>query len=408
MSVRNWQTFLSLRIVTCIAALTVLSNCGSEEEVYRDLRIYHSPYEEVIWESDLRLKAQHHDHVGTNATLLRRYDAAGYAAVSVMDYSGNPSLTYAWKQRIWPPEEWFSQELLGSLSNIKVLIPNAEEIVDETTHVTSPFLTTYVERFFPGRPKAPWQYASVVELFGLIRGGGGLPCVAHPWEPGRSFREFSGTFCIEIYSAYAEERRRQGDARFAEDRNEIMIQNWDRALDFNQSVFGIAVNDHFGPGNRAELVPEEVLDSGKIVVLAHDATLEAYRDAMLRGAFFAIRDLGIQKDSFPTVYSISVEQTSVFVDTSGAVRWISGGRVIHEGPLLEYFKLPANSRYVRAEIRQENAVVYTQPFWVRPVGDADGNYRVDAEDTKICAEVEAGRESARDRVAACEGLSEEG
>jgi hypothetical protein len=399
MSVRNLRTATLRQLVAYGAMLGVLTACGGEGEVYRNLRIYHNPYAEVNWESDVRIKAQHHDHVAVNSTLLQAYDAAGYNAVSLMDYSGNPALPYAWRERIWPPEKWIPQTFLAKLSNVRILIPNAEEVVDETTHVTSPFLTTYVERLLPGQAKQPWHYESAVELFDLIRNGGGLPCIAHPWEPGKSFGEFSGTFCIEIYSAFAEARKRQGDAGFLRDRNEIMVQNWDRVLDINQSVLAIAVNDHFGPGTR-EFAPPEVLDSGKIVVLARSATLEDYQDAVLRGAFF-----GAKKDSFPIVHSIAVEHSAVFIDTPGTVRWISGGRPIHEGSLLEYSKLPPNSRYVRAEITQGDAVVYTQAFWVRPVGDVDGNYRVDSEDIRLCAAIEDGVEAEPDHVAACEALA---
>src|SRR5690606_7691413 len=152
----NLRTATLRQLVAYGAMLGVLTACGGEGEVYRNLRIYHNPYAEVNWESDVRIKAQHHDHVAVNSTLLQAYDAAGYNAVSLMDYSGNPALPYAWRERIWPPEKWIPQTFLAKLSNVRILIPNAEEVVDETTHVTSPFLTTYVERLLPGQAKQPW------------------------------------------------------------------------------------------------------------------------------------------------------------------------------------------------------------------------------------------------------------
>lgn len=76
MSVRNLRTATLRQLVAYGAMLGVLTACGGEGEVYRNLRIYHNPYAEVNWESDVRIKAQHHDHVAVNSTLLQAYDAA--------------------------------------------------------------------------------------------------------------------------------------------------------------------------------------------------------------------------------------------------------------------------------------------------------------------------------------------
>src|SRR5688572_5316432 len=109
------------------------------------LRIYRNPYREVAWSTDLRLQAQHHDHIGTSANRLAAYDNAGYDVVALMDYSGAPSLPHARTSRLWPPESVFPSNVLASIRNIDLLIPDAEEVGIDSRHFTSPFLTEYIE-----------------------------------------------------------------------------------------------------------------------------------------------------------------------------------------------------------------------------------------------------------------------
>jgi hypothetical protein len=398
----------ALRVLVTCGALTLLSSCsgGSTEqnmEFPPSLRIWHDPYGEVDWQNDLRLKGQHHDHPNSNLARLKAYDAAGYTAVPLMDYSGSRDPAFGLKQRLWPPEKVLPADFVAELKNIKIWLPNAEEI-GQVWHVTSPFLTSYIEPFIPesGALKQEWQYENTRELVELVRQRGGVPTLAHPWYANQPPELGASAGAVEIYSAFAEARRRDGIGDFAtRDKNAEIVEYWDKALHINQRVIGVAVNDHFGPIPDLAC-PPEVRDSGKIIVLARAATLPEYKQAFERGAVFAVKDMGPIKDRFPRVESISVQATSVFIDTPDSVRWIGNGVEIASGNLLEYTKMPPDTLYVRAEISNaEGSVVYTQAFSVRRVGDVDGDGSVDLNDLGICQSVVSGAETHPDRVAAC-------
>lgn len=397
----------SLVTVACVVLAGFMKGCGGDggsNPIPEDLRIYHSPYSGVDWSSDYRLKGQHHDHIALSAEKIRAYDAAGYDALALIDYSGAPDLSYALTKRLWPPDAVLSSAVLNSLQNVSIWFPSAEEVGIPSNHVNSPFLPIYVERWDPARSpvKQLWHYETSDELYTVIRNNGGLPVLAHPWTVGLRYGSYPGVFGVEIYTAFAEANRQAGVAMFVEvDRNRVLLENWDRALEINQTLIGFAVNDHFGPVPD-HAVDADIRDSGKIIVLAKTKSMEGYRAGIEAGAVLAVRDMGVIKDRFPDVRSISVVDDSVTIDTDGQVTWIVHGRSIHIGSSLEFSALPSGSRYVRAEISNgEGSIVYTQALWVRPVGDADGDGSVTLIDQQICDDIAAGRDLSPDRVAAC-------
>jgi hypothetical protein len=381
--------------------VTVLvAGCESGEGFYipvdaelppRALRIYSNPYEAVDWANDRRLIAQHHDHVA-RIELILAYDAAGYDVVSLMDYSGNPLLPWARRERLWPPDRWVAPSQMPYMQNLELILPNAEEVGINGVpmrHVTSPFLTTYIE----GAPDLhstllPNQYRTLEEMFAVIRSLGGFPCIAHPWNyKFHHFRSLEGSYCIEIYNAFAEMQRERGTSPYfsSMDRNQFLVSVWDSALEENPYVLGIAVNDHVGPHNQSSTLSNKVRDSGKIVVIAKEATLDAYRKAFTDGSFFAVRDFGEAKSLYPEIQSIAVEDSFVFLETSAAVNWISQGRVVASGPTLYFSDLPEDARYARAEVSSaDGSIVYTQAFAVAAVGDVDGDQSVTSDDVRIC------------------------
>lgn len=363
---RMWRAFG--RRAAAVLVLLLCNACDDQEddEIAVPVRVSYNPYAEVDWALDLRLKAQHHDHVGNRPEMILAYDRAGYDVVSLMDYSGNPAMSYSWTERIWPPERFVPKWVMDSLVNVKLFVPNAEEI-GIRAHLTSPFLTTYIEGGSDQAPwKVEWQYSSMEEAFDVIRNYDGIPCIAHPWTV--SYTTIKGTFCVEIYTAFAAAGSTYLKVPWFQGRDpDELVKAWDYALQYNQRIWGIAVNDHFGPQHRGSL-PDDIIDSGKILVLAKEATLRAYRDAFERGAFFAIEDRGAIKDQYPQVFSIRTDgYSSIIIDSSGAVVWKSHGQIVGEGPVLDLQTLPHKARFVRAEIRSESGVVYTQPFSLRPV-----------------------------------------
>jgi hypothetical protein len=392
----------TLSIALAVFAATISVGCGGED-TQEDLRIYHSPYRDVDWANDLRLKGQHHDHIGLNTQVISAYDAAGYHALALNEYSGAPALSYALDHRLWPVESFLDAQYLQTLTSIEIWFPSAEEVGLTGTHVDSPFLATYIERWDPSRgARQPWHYTSVAELYEVIRAGGGIPILAHPWDPEDDPAELRGAAGMEIYSAYAEAQKSLGNPDFtSRDRNALLRERWDRALAVDQTILGIAVNDHYGP-LPAQPVSNDIRDSGKVLVLSKANSLQAYREAFASGALLAVQDRGQTKDGYPTVRGITVSESSVAIDSDGSVRWIANGAVISESATLTYTTLRSGTRYLRAEVyNQAGSVVYTQAFWVRPFGDADGDSSVDADDEQVCARVRNGTETDPDRVSAC-------
>lgn len=386
-----------------LVVLAGVASCGSDgAPIYTNLRIYESPYADVEWVSDLRLKAQHHDHTAALPARILAYDKAGYQVLSLMDYSGRPSADYSWRERIWPPESFLPPAILAQLNTLTILIPNAEEIgVDE--HATSPFLTTYLEvAGAQGGGRRAWQYGSYAELLSAIDANGGTPCIAHPWNSDLTGYARDAA-CVEVYSAYAEAMRYAGRPEYvSSDRNEVLLRAWDRMLDLNERIIGIAVNDHAGPYMADGALPARIRDSGKIIVFARQSTLASYREAFERGAVIAIRDNGEMKDLYPAIRTVSTNANGASVDVDGysEVRWVTRNGVVSTGPEFDRALLPANTRWVRAEVHDPGqSVQYLQAFVVRPVGDVDGDYDIDDDDSRICDDPLLGTRALRERNA---------
>ncbi len=394
-------------IVPVVVQLVLLSSCartdniiGVGEEVgLLAQRIYHDPYAEVLWETDLRLKAQHHDHI-TSDGVIRAYDRAGYNVLALMSYSGVQE-PFSWQERHWPLDLWVSRATQDGLSNISLFFPSGEEVGFD--HLTSPFLEQYIARWESGSPE-PLQYRTTQEGIDLINRNGGMAFLAHPWDDFSRYNDLRDVRGVEIYSAFAEFRRREGKESFflAEDRLAVMVRAWDLLLDKDQTVRGIAVNDHFGPQNSNPAVDNATRDSGKILVLTRNVTIDDYRSALERGAFFAIRDLGFPKDNYPVVRSITATENEIAIDTDGEVRWVAGGDPVGVGQVLQLATLRRRVRYVRASIHDlTGSVVYTQAFVVRPVGDVNGDEIVDEVDRKLCETIQGSESRHKDIEAAC-------
>jgi hypothetical protein len=315
--------------------------------------------------------------VATDAQKIAAYDRAGYDVVSLLHYSGAPHLALAWTERRWPPEDWLPKELLAGLENIRFFIPSAEEVAPQ--HVVSPFLTQYIEYWYPSSPreKQPYHYQTTNEAIQLIHSFGGLAFLAHPID---CCRHLTGYHAVEIYNAHPAYQFWIG--KEPADRNASMLAFWDEKLLDNPTLYGVAVNDWIGPGHPEFLLSYSptIMDSGKTIVISHEATPASFRQAVEAGAMFAVKDIGETKDQFPHIQSMSVSADVIAIDTTDRVTWISNGQVVGSGPLFDTSLLPPSARYLRAEIHNaDGSTVYTQPWAIQPprprgvlwAGDAD-------------------------------------
>ena len=353
---------------------------GAETPGSGDYRVYADPYREVQWQTVLRLRTQLHDHSGIDTVRIKANDRAGYHVLGLQQYSGVPSLPYTVRQRLWPPERVLPPSFRDRLTNIQRLIPNAEEVGRD--HLTSPLMEAYIEKWESsgGQPEPGRHYSSTQEAISLIRAHGGIAFLAHPWQPPSVYQGLNGYTGMEIYNAYGAVKRREGVVAGNPDLNGALMELWDGFLSRGLRVYGIAVNDHYGPDSGLKL-DDPLRDSGKTIVYAADTTLEAFRTALAGGAFVAVQDMGIPKNQYPDIRAIRAVDSQISIETDGNVTWISQGTVIASGPVLEVASL--RTRYVRAEIRgDDGSVVYTQPFSLSPIGDIDGDGDVDGRDRR--------------------------
>jgi hypothetical protein len=391
-------TTMSFAIASCASVLETSKSAAPPGS-----RVYHDPYRQVNWGTDLALKTQTHDHAGTSTTKIAAYDAAGYDVIGLSDYSGVASLSYSWTARRWPPDAYLTKSFMTGLKHIKTFIPDAEDV--EFLHLESPFLTTYIAKWEPALypTRQPWHCASTQECIDLIATYGGLPIVAHPWSNWRDYESLKGYFGVEVYNAYGTYQHEFGtDTSLTNtDPNATILTRWDQMLAKNPYVIGLAVNDHYGPDNTEASVPARIRDSGKIILLARDLTLDALRDAFQRGALFGIKDVGTIKDRYPTVLSVLTTDSTITISTDGSVAWVvNGARVAGTSNTLNVRGL--STGYARATVTNvDGSTVFIQPFVLRAIGDANGDGVVDAADVSICNAVAAKVDTDVDHVASC-------
>ncbi|MCA9423730.1 MAG: hypothetical protein KC994_01585 [Candidatus Omnitrophica bacterium] len=297
---------------------------------------------------------------------LGDYDRAGYNAVSPLHYSGDPSHPQAWRKRYWPvsqyvPSATSDSVLLERFQNLQILIPGAEEVGFD--HILSPFLTEYIEKWEGGNQqhKYPFHYESTQACIERIHEMGGLAVIAHPWEGLKHYDSYSGFQAIEVYSGYSNHKFNTGEQK---DTNAEFLRVWDHLLSTKSTkIWGIGVNDWFGPGRedlRAEYPGD--IDSGKTVLLIKEWTLESLRDSFEKGAMFAVKDLGIEKGDYPHIDSIQMGEHEIRIESDAEVEWIAGQTIRATGEVFSLENLPASMKYIRAQVRNATGEVFVQPF----------------------------------------------
>ncbi|MFQ6036000.1 MAG: hypothetical protein ACE5NM_09175 [Sedimentisphaerales bacterium] len=339
----------------------------STQKVYT---IAYDPYQDVNWAWWYRALAQHHDHVGRlSLDRIKAYDEAGYNVIVPLDYAGKKSGGTAYcDYRLWPVHEYLGgfnsdQEVLATLHNIRLFIPSMEEI--GCHHITSPFLTTYIELWEPDyyETKQQWQYETSQQCIDLINQYGAMAIIAHPTENIDYYMQLQNYKGIEIVNAHYYRLWLLGLS--ALNYNEHFQALWDTVLTHKDTkIWGFAVNDWWGPWNDSE---EAFIDSGKIMVMLPAYNIDDYRNSLEKGCFFAIHDRGQPKQNkgrYPMVAAIISGDHSITIYTDGMVSWIANGQRIAEGDSINLMEFPpeAGYKYVRAEISNAYGTVFTQPW----------------------------------------------
>ncbi len=233
------------------------------------------------------------------------------------------------------------------------------------------FLTEYIEAYLPahGARMRTNQYRTTEQAIRLIKRLGAVPVVAHPTRSFGIYASLPDFQHMEIYNAYFRYSYVTGDR--PQDDNRHFVKIWDALLNFRSTrIWGYAVNDWHGPFNtELRLSHPEIFDSGKLLVMLPEFTLEAYRRSIEEGAFFAVVDLGREKNRYPRIDSIVVSEAAVTVFSRDAdeVRWIGNGVEISVGHSLLLRELPGGLRFVRAEVSNANGWIYVQPLTLTPL-----------------------------------------
>jgi hypothetical protein len=349
------------------ADFAIWANYWQTNKIYA---IAYNPYSGVDWYGWYRALAQHHDHMGRlSLDRIKGYDQAGYNVIVPFDYAGKKSGgTDFCDYRLWPVYKYLSgfnsdEEVLATLSNIKLFVPSMEEI--GCHHITSPFLTTYIELWEPDYcgTRQPWHYETSQQCIDLINQYGGMAIIAHPTENVNYYLNLQNYRGIEIVNAHYYRLWFLGQSQL--DYNEHFQAVWDDLLtNKDTKIWGFAVNDWWGPWNNSD---EAFIDSGKILVMIPSYNMADYRNSLEKGSFFAIHDRGAGKQNkgkYPIISSIIVSNHSITIYTDGQVSWTANGQIIAQGDSIDLAECPPDLglKYIRAEISNAYGTVFTQPW----------------------------------------------
>jgi len=215
--------------------------------------------------------------------------------------------------------------------------------------------------FHPDRTMAySAQLALVAEL-------GGVAMVNHPHFHFAANADTiallaqKGLRLLELSNAALDNQSPDGRAA-AERRSERL---WDDVLSRGARVYGLATDDaHHFPGDGVTRVGSALYsgDRGFVMVRAHK-TVEAIREALLRGDFYATTGIVVRElDATSAALRIAIEPVS---GVSHTVRFVGrGGRVLAESSGSEASYAPRGDEgYVRAVVAASSG----QKAWIQPV-----------------------------------------
>lgn len=315
-----------------------------------------NPYEDVEWNAEHR-KGNFHTHTTESdgsqdpADVIDGYHARDYHILALTDHN---HVTWPWQTYGRSPEQLD-------------MVPVPGNELSRHDHNLSLF-TEY---------PAPHRDSSTDRLHTSIREvaeTGGLNVLAHPgryWEPGDervpddALAKYMGLF--HQYDALVGMEVHNQTNRYPWDR-----RLWDALLEAlmpERPVWGVANDDSHGEhhiGLNASWFPLPTL------------TASTVREAMEAGRFYfstvtthpeAEQDLGRAPRITDVEYDRSANTLTLAAEVAGTpvadrqVRWISNrGEVVAEGTRISLDDTDGLSTYLRAEIRSDGALTYTQPF----------------------------------------------
>lgn len=333
--IRHTLKKTDLYLLTVLLLASVLSGCSTCPPTARTV-IYPpnpyidvvNPYESVDWDHDTQYRANLHTHTTESDgwyspdSVIDMYHEAGYSILAITDHD---RVTWPW-------------ETFGRNPDALEMVAVKGNEVSSFHHLGS-YFCDYEERFED-------EYLSLLHI-------GDMSGLAVFFHPGRY--DYPAEWYAWFYQKYDHligmEVVNQRD-KYPGDR-----ALWDRVLTLlmpKRAVWGFANDDmhlrrHFGAAWN--VFPLSELNEAQV------------RLAMENGIFYFCHG-----ELPPRIHAIEADNSKGYIKIDACegaeIVWISAGRKVHAGKAVPFREKQNVTRYLRAEIRGENGITYTNPFAV--------------------------------------------
>lgn len=322
---------------------TLLTSCGTGVKVVGD------PYENVDWESTLRLKTSLHVHTAnstiehgpeegttvTPAEQIARYKELGYDALAITDHD---YVTYPWSD-------------YGSTESKMLAIKGNELSKNDNLCV---YFSDWLD--LPG--EGPATTVGFWESIEAVGQDGGIIYLAHPMRSGdicradfsaEVFRKHPHVVGMEVLNVGQFERNNS-------------IQLWDEILSLlmpDRNVWGSSSDDAHSTRKAG---------FGWTTLLVTERTEEAAREALTNGhsTFTTPKMVENPVGNAPQISNIehSAKDHTITIHATDCERivWTSMGKTVAEGESIDYATTEGIENYLRATLYGPGGATFTQPW----------------------------------------------
>ena len=350
----GFMKYVRVNLLILAVAVLSFSSCNSGFKI-------DNPYESVDWENHQQYKANFHTHTTRSDgrlnpdTVVDIYHALGYHILAITDHN---EVTYPWTQfsEMDASTKSFERaesepETMPAHFNYEDRNPVVLKMIDIEGNEFSRH--HHMGSFFNdllGTEDVKESLEAIAEQDGIVM-------LNHP---GRY--NYPIDWYVDLYQTHGHliglEVYNQGD-RYPGDR-----PKWDSLLTVtmpDRPVWAYSNDDmhslpHVGRNWNMLVLPE----------LSH----ESVRNGMEKGlSYFIYAPQGHDGAEPPVIYFVRTDNRSGTIEINAgrynSVEWISEGRVVHDGPVLDLNELKNVGSYVRAMFYGEGeTVVGTQPFGI--------------------------------------------
>ncbi len=303
-----------------------------------------NPYAGVSWKPENRQKAALHVHTQVSDgrmyphEVIDAYRDLGYSVLAITDHN---KVTYPWAELNDRYGEGYEDR---DPLVLKMLDVQGNEL---SSH-------HHMNSFWSDHEGTKTETASL----DAITAKGGQAILNHPGRYKKDVAWYTNLFTkydqllgVEVFN--------QGD-RYPDDR-----KKWDAILTAmmpDRPVWGFSNDDMHTP---------EHLGRNWDVLLANDNNEKTVRQALKRGTFYFVYSPKGHDGQPPQILSIDVSERAGTIRISAAntrmIEWISEGRVVGQGELLQLADVEELGSYVRAMLYSsvDDSVAGTQPFGIR-------------------------------------------